>query len=266
MNLSQWLKEAEEFLSNTSTSPRLDCLVLLSGVIKKPKSYILAHPEDKLSAQELEDLKTALKRRKQAEPIAYIIGEKEFYGRIFSVDETVLIPRPESETIIDCLKSEYAKQAGPILDIGTGSGCLAITASLELNTEVDACDISKKALQKAKINIDTLKATVNLFESNLLNNINKKYSYYLANLPYLPPDLKVDKGIDFEPKLALYADNNGLELISQLLKQLNKHAQQKSTIFIEALEFQHEKIISLAASYGWSHLDTNDLILSLKNY
>lgn len=266
MNLGLWLKESEEFLAKNSNSPRLDCLVLLSSVIKKPKSYILAHPESTLSLKEIEDLNSALKRRKRAEPIAYIIGEKEFYGRLFSVDNAVLIPRPESETIIDCLKIEYAKKAGPILDIGTGSGCLAITASLELNTEVDACDISKESLQMAKYNVNNLKASVNLFQSNLLNNINKNYRYFLANLPYLPNDLKVEPDIEFEPKLALFSGNDGLELISQLFNQLDKHAQQKSIIFIESLEFQHKRIISLASNYGWSHLSTNNLILSLKNY
>lgn len=266
MTIESWLSLAQKKLQGSSESPRLDSILLLSLALNKQREYILAHPEDRLKKKDLQILSELISRRETNEPMAYIRGKKEFYGREFIVNNSVLIPRPESETIIDILKTEYPKNPGLVLDIGTGSGSLAITASLELKVNVEASDIDSKALEVAKINVKKHRAQVNLITSDLLTNLSSKYMYFLANLPYLPSDMILKKDLDYEPTKALFAKDAGLELIFKLLATINNYSEDQSILLIEALGSQHQTIIKEAKKYGWQLLKKEGLIVALKNY
>lgn len=236
LSIKQALNNAYQTLKSTSTSAWLDAEILLSFVLNKDRSYILAHSENLLTISQEKILEKSINRRLNHEPIAYITGHKEFYGLDFKVTKNVLVPRPESELMIDeALKIINPQKNTLVIDIGTGSGCLIITLLHELKKKKIqfkgiALDISSKALTVAKQNAKQLKVTkVDFLKSDLLSAILKKPSLIkkatqiiiLANLPYVTPqEIKKEKSISKEPKLALDGGKDGLVLYRELKKQL----------------------------------------------
>ena len=201
-------------------------------------------------------------------PKAYKDGFKEFYGRDFLVSPDVLIPRPETEALIEIVLSLAGKQYMPgvavpervlperpkILDVGTGSGCIAVTLRLELpEAEITACDISIEALEIARKNAEKFDARVNFLESDLLNNIVGRYDVIVANLPYVDKSWPWISGIEYEPDVALYAENKGLDIINKLLEQV---VGRTKYLVVEADPVQHEEIIKKAESLNIRHLKT----------
>ena len=182
-----------------SDSPILDSEILLCAAIKKPKEFIFAHPEKKLSPPQIKKYKNFISRGAHHEPIAYITGKKEFYGFEFEVNKNVLIPRPETEALIDAVvalaKGGFDKSVKAslcrILDVGTGSGAIAITLKkLFPKARIFASDISLSALALAKKNAKHLGAKIIFKKSNLLQNaqyriLRIKNAIITANLPYL---------------------------------------------------------------------------------
>jgi len=256
MIISDWVNEA------ATKVDRLDAELILTNLLRvADRSYLVAHDDEALTSNQLELANAQLERRIGGEPLAYILGWREFYGRRFKVTRSVLIPRPETETIID-----LAKKLKPtkILDIGTGSGCIAITCALEMpNAEVDAIDISTSALAIAQTNASQLGAKVNFFKSDLLDNYElEPDTLIIANLPYVDQDWDWinRQTLSFEPGLALYADQGGLALIYQLIRSIGKNCR----LLIEADPSQHEKIIAFAKDYGFKKTNQKDFILSFK--
>ena len=188
MNVGSWLKRA-----SASGVDRLDAELILATVIQKERIFLCSHPEYEISEQEKGEASQILARRLAHEPLAYILGYKEFYGRKFRVTPHTLIPRPETEAIIRNIKSlftsfpELNRSSPAILDVGTGSGCIAISLALELpNSQVTAVDISAKALDCAKYNAMRLGATnISIKKSNLFSATPEKYDIVVANLPYV---------------------------------------------------------------------------------
>ena len=171
---SEWLREAEKLLQNAHIeTARLDALVLLSDELGHDKAWVLGHPEYILQGSVLKKLNTKIAQRSKHLPLAYIRGKCEFYGRGFMVNEHVLVPRPESESMIDLLKQVTNPDSQvSIIDVGTGSGCLAITAKLELpNSTVVALDTSYECLRVAKQNATKLVADITFLESDLLDSM-----------------------------------------------------------------------------------------------
>ncbi len=166
-----------------------------------------------------------LLQRTQRQPIAYLTGRRDFYGRSFLVNEQVLVPRPESEVILAIL-DELAQDhhLRTVLDVGTGSGCLAISVKLtHPDLAVSACDISESALPVARLNATRLLPSgqqIKFYQSDLLSDlpVGSRFDLIVANLPYLSPgqdDLSPE--LAYEPAIALYADDDGLSLIKQLI-------------------------------------------------
>ena len=162
-----------------------------------------------------EKLEEGLKKLEENIPVQYIVGNVNFYGNTLKVNNNVLIPRFETETLIEKTikySKEYLKEPINILDIGTGSGAIAITLKKKLNCTVDAIDISKKALEVAKENSRLNKVDINFIHSNLFQNINNKYDLIISNPPYISENEQIDEVVkNNEPHIALYAKNNGLE-------------------------------------------------------
>jgi len=221
MTSQQSLNWATQKLTDKKiNSANLDAEILLSLVLQKPKEYLYTHPEHRLTKEQLKQFNKLIKRRIDHEPIAYLIGQKEFYGLKFIVNKHVLVPRPESEKIIDealkIIKSIFPinDQRLTICDIGTGSGCLIISLAKELQKlkkidsfELIATDISKKALKVAKANaaIHQVDKYINFINCYLLKPLkNQKIDLIIANLPYLSKDdVKNQVSIKKEPKKAL---------------------------------------------------------------
>ena len=211
MNAGSWLKQAVQ-----QCVGQLDAELILAKVIQKERIFLHSHPEYEISNQEKGEANQLMARRLAHEPLAYILGYKEFYGRKFRVTPDTLIPRPETEAIIQNIKSlvtsfpEKRDESFSILDVGTGSGCIAISLALELpNSQVTAVDISAKALDCAKYNIQQLGATnISTKKSHLFSATPGKFDFIASNLPYLDRDWPwLDReALSYEPDSALYAE------------------------------------------------------------
>ena len=243
--------------------------LVLSYIIKKPKEFLYTHPKYKLSLKEKAVLKWHLNSIKKGKPLAYITKQKEFFGLNFYVNENVLIPRPETELLVEEVLSELRTQNSELrtilIDVGTGSGCIPIAILKNLRTydlglTTYAVDISKKALRVAKKNATKHNVNINFLQGNLLSPILNNYellamNYGLvitANLPYLTSEQMSEPSIQAEPKNALYGGKDGLELYKKLLKQIQylvAHNLELITLFLEIDPTQTKKIKLLIKKY-----------------
>lgn len=244
MNVSSWLKRAA-----TSQISHLDAELILAHALNKERVFLHAHPDYELTESEQKKAEDYLKRRQNHEPVAYILGSKEFYGREFAVTPDTLIPRPETEAIIDLVK-ELSLEKPKILDVGTGSGCIAITLKLELpESNVMAVDISEKALAVAEKNANNLHANLEFKKSDLLKNVDEKFDIIVANLPYVDKNWDwLSPELDFEPETALYSEDFGLKDIKNLILESNTKLAEQGKLILESDISQHKAIESFVKS------------------
>lgn len=263
MHLEDWLTQKTTQLKDTGIdTARLDCLVLLSDALSQDKSWLLSHPEHDLQGSVLENLNTKIVQRANHTPLAYIRGHTEFYGRDFIVNAYTLVPRPETESMIELLKSLDLRSSTRILDIGTGSGCIAITAALELpGAQVSACDIDEQCLKTAQQNAQKLHATVTFLKSDLLAQ-SPPQDILLANLPYVPDSFAINAAATHEPSLALFGGPDGLGVYRRLLDQLTYSNWQPYYILTESLPEQHGALTRLTSAIGF-RLHSSDGLVQL---
>lgn len=267
MKINTWLQAATSTLGKHGiATSRLDSLVMLQDVTNKDKSWLLAHGESELSKPQLLTLTRWIQRRSAHEPLAYIRGKTEFYGREFEVSNHTLEPRPESETMIDLLKqiSENGS-ALQIIDIGTGSGCLAVTAKLEIpKAEVYATDIDDKCIKIARRNAHTLSANARFLLGDLLQPIPSSIFHLptaiLANLPYVPDKYKLNQAATHEPRQAIFGGPDGLDIYARLFEQLKALPENPLYIFTESLPSQHEELAKVAMASGFKPVKADDFI------
>lgn len=272
MNNDQWLAWAADTLKVANiSSARLDGLILLEDELQRDRAWILAHPEYQILAGSLKKLNKKLARREGHEPLAYIRGFTEFYGRNFLINKDVLEPRPESETMIELLKELVdSKQLTVnnqtvVADIGTGSGALAITAKLELpKAEVIATDIDPKCLVVARKNSKKLNADIKFLQGDLLQPLStldfKLSTILLANLPYVPDNWKINQAAAMEPRIAIFGGPDGLDLYRQMFEQIKKLPRRPKYIFTESLPPQHKKLTTIAKNTGYKLQKSQDFI------
>ena len=255
MIISEWLKIAAKSLKTANIpSARLDAELILANTLRKNRTYLHAHLDEEIDPRRFDIANARLDLRLDRVPIAYILGYKEFYGRRFTVSPSVLIPRPESEDLIslflELTASEIAEKV--LIDVGTGSGCLGITAKLERsNLSVILSDISKPALNIAEKNANALNADVHIQQQSLLNGQLKPVDYIFANLPYVDKNWDVSPELQYEPEIALFAEDEGLKLILQLISQVPRCLTSEGLLFIEADPQQHNRIIDEAMKNGF---------------
>lgn len=209
------------------------------------KKYL--HPED--------NLEEAIKRLEKGEPVQYIVGDVNFYGNTIKVNKNVLIPRRETEELVEkCLeriKKIFPKENINILDIGTGSGCIAITMKKFIPTSnISAIDISQNALKVAVDNSKLNNTNINFIHSNIFENVSGKYHCLISNPPYIKENEEImDIVKNNEPHLALYAPNDGLYFYEEILKQASNYLEEKFIIAFEIGETQGQEIINIAKKY-----------------
>lgn len=242
------------------TSARLDAELILAHTIRKPRTYLHAHGDEELSDRDEAIADARLQLRREHTPVAYIIGHKEFYGRRFKTTPAALIPRPESESMIELLKTvipenlplvvEYKK----LVDVGTGTGCLGITAKLEWpELDVTLIDTSRQALNLAAENAKLLHADVRTVQNDLLRAYGSPIDIILANLPYVDRDWEVSPETHAEPELALYADDEGLAVIRQLINQAAQLLTPNGSLILESDDRQQAAIIQICTAHGLKH-------------
>jgi release factor glutamine methyltransferase len=273
MQIKQWIDFAAKSLNAVGIkSSKLDSEIILAHTLKKNRTYLHAYDDEPLDPRSEEIANARLELRLDRVPIAYIIGHKEFYGRQFNVTTATLIPRPESETIIDVLKGLLPKnevlfdeRPKLLVDIGTGSGNLGITAKLELpELDVTLLDISTQALKAAENNARLLRADVQLIKSNLLANYPFRPDIIIANLPYIDPTWKRSQETRYEPESALFAAQGGMFLINKLVVQSQAALPTEGILLLEADPRQHQEIIALATRKDFLSLRTEGYCIVLR--
>lgn len=270
MTIQEFIDTATQQLTAAAIpTARLDVLILLADELQVDKSWILSHSDNQLLPAQISRLNANISRRSLHEPLAYIRGKAEFYGRDFIVSSDVLQPRPESEMIIELLKvylREYhSTDLMPhILDVGTGCGALAITAKLEIpELTVSAIDIDAACLRIAKKNARIQHADVTFSASDLLIGADTPSSaplVLLCNLPYVPDNYDINTAARFEPRLALFAGADGLDLYRKLFEQIANDVARPNCIITESLPFQHHGLATIARQNSYTLQNTDDLI------
>lgn len=209
------------------------------------KKYL--HKED--------NMEEAIKRLENGEPVQYIVGDVNFYGNIIKVNKNVLIPRRETEELveksIELINKIFPNQKISILDIGTGSGCIPITLKKYFpGNIVSAVDISRDALKVAVDNARNNKTEINFIQSDIFSNVLGKYDVIISNPPYIREDEEImDIVKNHEPHIALYANNNGLYFYEQIISQAEKYLNNKNFIAFEIGETQGQDILKIAKKY-----------------
>ena len=199
------------------------------------------------------NLEEGLKRYEEGIPLQYIVGNVNFYGNKIKVNKNVLIPRFETELLVEKTYN-YIKTYFPsdirLLDMGTGSGCIVISLRKMLPIDVDAVDISDLALEIARENAVKNNVNINFIQSDLFSNISGKYDVIISNPPYIAYDEKIDELVkNNEPSLALYADNDGLWFYEKILEEASKYLKERSLVAFEIGETQGDRIKELAKKY-----------------
>lgn len=212
-----------------SETASLDVRVLLAHLLQRSQAWVLSHPEQALSEEIQQEFKDYLQRLIEGEPLPYLLGHWEFYGRSFRVTPEVLIPRPETEGLIERGLAHLARLGHPgvMIDAGTGSGCIAITMATELaDLQVIATDRSRGALRIAKDNADlhAVNNRISWIQCDLLLGVHRRVDLILANLPYIPSERLSQLAVTaYEPLLALDGGALGLDLIERLIDRLPYH-------------------------------------------
>ena len=261
MILENTIKQASQFLKNNNIiSHELDAQIILSDIMGCTKEFLIVNNHINISKKICEKYNHAINRRIKKEPVAYIIGKKEFWSQDFLVNRTTLVPRPETELLIYKVLNFFKNKKINILDIGTGSGCILLSILKELNySRGIGIDISAKAVQTAIINSKKL----NLFNRSKFKvfDINKfcmgMYDLIVSNPPYIPSkDMKnLSKDIiNYEPLVALNGGLNGLDLIKKVIYKSNSLLRKNGLFAIEIGNHQYLKVSSLLIRCGFREI------------
>ncbi len=254
-DLSGWLEAARQALAAVSDQPSLEAQALLGGKLGRSRAWIFAHSDHILTLIELRELDRWIERRLNHEPLPYILGHWEFYGLDFAVSPDVLIPRPETEQLVDLGREWLKNHPGPrkMVDVGTGSGCIAASlAYWSPDLQGIACDRSLPALRIAVKNFKThgVDRRIIPVASNLLSALQGPFDLICANLPYIPSETLEELEVArFEPLLALDGGKDGLRMIEPLLDQARRRLAPGGQILLEIEYSQDHSAVEAARSY-----------------
>jgi len=244
-----------QFENNKITSPKQNAETIISHILNLKRLDTYLHLENEISETQLNSILEITERRKKREPLQYILGETEFYGYEIKVNKSVLIPRPETELLVEKIIRDE-KNIKNILDIGTGSGAIVIALKKHFqNSIVVASDVSKDALKTAQENAETNRVQIEFVKSDIFENIAGRFDLIISNPPYipeaeyeqLPQEIK-----EHEPKSALQAENNGLFFYDKILQNAKEYLTESGKIYFEIGYDQAEKITKIAKKNGFS--------------
>lgn len=247
MILTKAIKSATEKLSHLET-PNLEAEVLLSELLAKNRTWLKTHPEFELSPEQQSQFDDWINQRANHTPTAYIIGEVEWNGLKLKVTPDTLIPRDETETLCHHIKQELPKAPASILDVGTGSGCIACWGQTAFpHTTVTALDISAAALTVARRNATALQLQIDFKHSDLLQALLKQshYDLIIANLPYVPATINVTAEVKAEPHSAIFSEDDGSHHIKRLASELKTKQITFNQLWLEFLPLQAEAITEI---------------------
>ena len=270
MKLEAYLSRARGRLPQQATAtPELDVMVLLEYITGKPREWLHARADEPLEhildRSTKETFQALLQQRAAGVPVAYLTGEKAFYGLTFEVTGEVMIPRPESEALV-AYTLETAPDNARVLDMGTGSGSLAVAIkNTRPDLDVTASDISSQALETARHNGRQHQAKIQLVNSDLFDNIDGWFDVIVANLPYLKPPIASSAEAEQEPSLALDGGGrDGLEIYRDFLGQAADYVSSFGLLAIEAEPWQHPRLIAAGQQSGFRLLQEEQFMLALE--
>lgn len=253
MTLRQWLDQASADLSkNGVESARLEGQLLAGHGLGHDRAWILTNPNFEVPSE----LNSLLERRLAWEPLSYILGVREFYGRPFKVTPAVLIPRQDTEVLVDAASAFLRSRPGSTaLDLGTGSGAIAVTLSLECpQAKATACDVSPGALAIAKANASTLGAEVVFVESDWFAAIPQSFDLLVCNPPYIANSEVLPPDVLLEPSGALFSGKTGLEAYEILSESGLTHINAGGRFMVEIGFTQAETVTEVFARRGWQRI------------
>ncbi|OOH92442.1 protein-(glutamine-N5) methyltransferase, release factor-specific [Pasteurellaceae bacterium 15-036681] len=272
MNYQQWLQQAEQQLKKTAEydpylNPKADANLLLQAVTKRSKSAIFAFGEMSLTDQELELLKPLLMRRVQGEPMAYILGEKEFWSLPLAVSTATLIPRPDTERLVEIALEEANKRLDSgkklrILDLGTGTGAIALALASELQERAEIIGVDKQpeAVELAENNRQKLAfSNVNFLQSDWFDSLkNQSFDLIVSNPPYIDEnDENLSQGdVRFEPLTALVAGQNGIADLQKIIENAPLYLNKNGVLLLEHGWKQAEQVRNLFKQNQWDNPET----------
>ncbi|HEY6528064.1 MAG TPA: peptide chain release factor N(5)-glutamine methyltransferase [Cellvibrionaceae bacterium] len=245
-----------------SDTARLDVELLLCHCLDKPRSYLRAWPERLLTEQQHQQFKQLLARRLNGEPIAYILGEREFWSLPLKVSPATLIPRPETELLVETaleIRTEYTLDIQPncrVLDLGTGTGAIALALARERpHWQITATDISAAALTLARHNSDQLNLAIELLESNWFSAVTGQFQLILSNPPYIcATDPHLQEGdVRFEPASALVAEHSGLQDLLLIIDQAPNFLIPGGWLLLEHGWQQADAVVAALTARGFKH-------------
>ena len=226
--------------------------MLLADLLQVNPLELLNHLEEEVQVDIINEYKKRVEALKEKKPIQYVIGNVNFYGNKFLVNENVLIPRFETEELVEntllYIDKIFPDKNLKVIDLGTGSGCIGITLKLKNPSfDVTLLDISKEALEVAKQNASSLNAQVKLCQNDMLENLEEKYDIIISNPPYIKENEPIEEIVkNNEPHLALYAGIDGLDCYRKILKEAKHHVNNRFLLAFEIGETQKDAIIELA--------------------
>jgi release factor glutamine methyltransferase len=240
-------------------NPRLNAEYIISHVLGCKRFDLYVRFEEIVSLENREKIKKMVIERAKSKPLQYVIGETEFYGHRFFVNESVLIPRPETEYLVEKIITEIDSY-NTILDIGSGSGAIAITLKKELPyLSITAVDISASALKIATENAKLNQVEIEFIESDIFSKLNTKFDIIVSNPPYIPQKEyeALDKEIlEYEPKLALLAEDDGLYFYRRILSEAKLYLNVNGKIYFEIGYNQSDRIKKIAENNGFTEIET----------
>lgn len=258
------LTDGTEQLRSISDSPQLDTELLLARALDVPRSYLFAHPEDCLDPAAVDRFSSAMERRVTGMPIAYITGEKEFWSMILIVSPATLVPRPETEVLVD-QALQRIPQAGnfSVLDLGTGSGAVALVIARERpHCDVTATDVSDAALTVARENANRhALPNVEFLHGDWTAPIaDRLFDLVVTNPPYVPSDDPDLENLRYEPRVALAAGDDGLDAIRRISVEARSVIRKGGSLLIEHGDKQKEGLARILSRDGWQNIShVNDL-------
>ncbi|MAP81011.1 MAG: protein-(glutamine-N5) methyltransferase, release factor-specific [Aequorivita sp.] len=269
MNILELKKQFQESLSEKYPLEEIQSFfnILSESYLNLSRIQIATNPEIEVSKSDLEKFQNALLRLRRYEPIQYIIGETEFYGLPIKVNNYTLIPRPETEELVSWVLDEISESSDAaenktILDVGTGSGCIAISVAKHIkNANVSAIDISEEALKIARYNAEINAANVSFLKTDVLkaNSLKQNFDIIISNPPYvreLEKEQMQENVLKFEPDTALYVKNEDPLLFYRVISILaKKHLKPGGKLFFEINEYLSEELAALLKSKGFKDIE-----------
>jgi release factor glutamine methyltransferase len=261
MNIQQALQQASLNLSETSTTATLDAQVLLSYVLQCNTAHLAAWPEKKLSKDQAAQYLDLIQQRSQSTPVAHLTQQREFWSLNFSVNDSTLIPRPETETLVEYILSSFdTKKQLTLLDMGTGTGAIAIAIASEKPAwEIVASELSNDALALAKLNSDShLTNNISFIQSDWFANISRHdFNIIVSNPPYIAEDdphlLQGD--VRFEPRSALTSGKTGMDAIEHICSQARNHLKNDGVLIVEHGYNQQRLVAECFIKHGFSEVE-----------